>query len=707
MKGMALKLLLFFCMVLGCGACGGGGGNSAGQPHSEGITGTAQKGPLILGSQVTVQELNPNLSPTGKQYTYQITSDLGAFTPNPSYGSRYLSLTATGYYFDETTGNVSSGPITLTALADLNTDSRLNINVMTTLTYERVKTLVANGLTFTNARAQAQMEMLAAFHITNTADIGNFDALDLGRRWEGDKALAAISSIFVQGNSAGNVAQLIANFQADLADNGMIDDAATLTAIATASKAVNPMAVAQNLSIRYRGVGITFVTTDISDYLDQQGDGIIGKYKFVTSGATPSTLYTSPAYTVGPYDGTTFSTTAGTLNVNGFPAMGSSATVTVGDQVSISMVSGSGVGAVVTADLSNGARTLARFTVQNKLQLGTLVSTISNIGSVNDVKVSADGKTLFVATSDSCEATGNCSTQVGDSGLYLFDVSNPANPVKLSKTSMLPPGYSWVSYTTVALSADSTVAFAGTGAYLQIFDVSNLQTPAPISSVGAEIWALTLSADYKTAYTGAEKLCTIDISNLSSPSAACTIPLNKQDFTLTVSPDSSQIFGVAEAVCNNNVEVVPLTGTTVKANVLYQPPFEQNIMAATYIGDKLLLTAGRYYISVYDMTDPTSPIVIGKTPSGVTPLIWGIGSYWPSNGGIWYNAAAKVAYIVAGTVLQLVDVSNPASPVIMSKVSLPAENVSVIRDGIAASSDNSTVYVVNNGKVLVFHVGGA
>jgi hypothetical protein len=74
-------------------ACAGGGGGSTPSPTQitySAKSGVAQKGPLILGSSVTAQELGASLSPTGKQYTYQTNSDLGTFNPNSSFTSQYV-----------------------------------------------------------------------------------------------------------------------------------------------------------------------------------------------------------------------------------------------------------------------------------------------------------------------------------------------------------------------------------------------------------------------------------------------------------------------------------------------------------------------------------------------------------------------------------------------------------------------------------------
>src|SRR5215469_15762620 len=111
-----LAVVTLLCVT----ACGGGGGSAPPPTQTyTANTGVAQKGPLIKGSTVTAQELSSNLSPTGKQYTYQIASDLGTFFPTSTFGSQYIGLNATGYYFDEVASALSTGTITLNGYSDL------------------------------------------------------------------------------------------------------------------------------------------------------------------------------------------------------------------------------------------------------------------------------------------------------------------------------------------------------------------------------------------------------------------------------------------------------------------------------------------------------------------------------------------------------------------------------------------------------------
>ena len=119
-------------------------------------SGVAQKGPLVSGSTVTAQELDPMLAATGSKFTYK-TSNLGTFSPSQAFAHQYVGLTASGFYFDEVTNQTSSGPVTLSGYCDLGAASVLNVNVLTTLAYQRIHTLVTTSqMSFADAQAQAR-----------------------------------------------------------------------------------------------------------------------------------------------------------------------------------------------------------------------------------------------------------------------------------------------------------------------------------------------------------------------------------------------------------------------------------------------------------------------------------------------------------------------------------------------------------------------
>jgi N-acetylneuraminic acid mutarotase len=365
-RAAAIVLALSTVLLAACAGGGGGSGTPNIQATYTANSGVAQKGPLIKGSTVTAQELDATLSPTGKQYTYQINSDLGTFSPTSTFGSQYIGLNATGYYFDEVQNDVSSGTATLESYSDLSVERVVNVNILTTLAYQRIRNLVVTSkMSFSASRTQAEGEVLAALNIP-VGGYGTFGTLDLSGTSDGDHILAAISSLFIYGNQAGQLSLLINNFQNDLGTNGTLTSAATKTALAAAAKALNPGAIAANLNGRYASLGVTLTATDIADWIDQDGDGVVGKFKFQVPDATPSTTFTFPTFVVNRLVGTSVSVTAGQLAVNGTPSTGS-VTVSAGDVVTLSPKAGSFPNGVLNVYLLSAGTRVARVSFVNGL----------------------------------------------------------------------------------------------------------------------------------------------------------------------------------------------------------------------------------------------------------------------------------------------------------------------------------------------------
>lgn len=351
---MKLNFALFTALFLllaglsGCGGCGHNGTCTAATPAAAAsgvaattttgaVSGVAQ-GPLASGSTATTQEVAyPALTPASASavpITYTINSALGTFSAASSVSGKYIDLRATGNYFDETTNAVSTGPVVLNGLnwmSPAGLDTVLNVNILTTLAYQRIKTRIsAFGESFQVARQNAEQEVLNFFNIRDpfldqNGNPINFGSLDLAKGGnnkggDGDNFLAAISSLFVFGNSYDQVSALMSSFQSDIADNGCIDSTVTqntLTNSASSALGVNPATVASNLTSKYSTVGTSFLPADISNWLDQDNDGVIGKFKFHAVQAVAGKSYTFPAYIVGPSDdGATYSVTNGTFTVN-------------------------------------------------------------------------------------------------------------------------------------------------------------------------------------------------------------------------------------------------------------------------------------------------------------------------------------------------------------------------------------------------------
>ena len=377
MKIIACVLLLL--AVTACGGGGGGGGVSPAPPPSYIVSsGVAQKGPLQNGSTVTAQELTSALSPTGKQYTYQITSNFGTFTPTSPFTSSYVGAIATGYYFDETTNAVSTGQMTLTAYSDVSVDQVLNVNILTTLAYQRIQYLVTNNnLSFSAARAQAQSEVLAAFNVPNPGQCESFGTLDLSQSSDCDHILAAISSLIDYHNSAGVVASLTASIEEDVKANGAITEASTIATIAAAESSLNPAVVAANLNSEYASSGVNITSTDIGDWLTPNNDGVVGKYDFVSPNAAAGSSYTLPAFVSAAVAGASLTANGGSLLVNGATPSATPVTATSTDSLALVAPAGPFQNLVATVYLQANGKNLARV----DFQAGLVSISISGAGS--------------------------------------------------------------------------------------------------------------------------------------------------------------------------------------------------------------------------------------------------------------------------------------------------------------------------------------
>jgi hypothetical protein len=130
------------------------------------VSGHVQKGPFILGTAITLSELNSSLEQTGKNFNSQISDNSGSFEiSNINLTSNYIELQANGYYFDEVKGEISPSQLSLQALADITNASTVNVNLLIHLEKQRVLFLVKQGKSFDEAKQTAQTDILSFFWI--------------------------------------------------------------------------------------------------------------------------------------------------------------------------------------------------------------------------------------------------------------------------------------------------------------------------------------------------------------------------------------------------------------------------------------------------------------------------------------------------------------------------------------------------------------
>ena len=361
------------CVFVGIlSACGGGDG--ARVSKSDGFFtvdgGIAQKGPMAAGSKVSIDELiSSTFASAGASYNLQTTGDLGTFDTSALRISRqYIKTYVSGYYRNEMTGLLANDQVTLMAYSDLDADRLVNVNLLTTLAGPRIEKLVQDKTStstyrkFSAARTQAQKEVLAAFRIYNSTDLmpggtdstqnivaGNFNELDLSKAQTSSQILAALSAVAVKAGSNGSgISEFIADFQADLAADGLINQAAVRSQIDAASDTMDMAVVATNLKTFFPTTTVTAAL--LGPWIDSSSGGadqVIDKYKFSAGNVGTDVLSKSPLFLVGPDDvaqcfsvSTPSATGASvTLHYNGAQLSSSSVQkVKLGDQLALGIM---------------------------------------------------------------------------------------------------------------------------------------------------------------------------------------------------------------------------------------------------------------------------------------------------------------------------------------------------------------------------------
>ena len=198
------------------------------------ISGVSQKGPFILGSKVTLYEVeSESLDQSGSIFGSKTKNDKGEFEVSyKELSSNYAMFVVDGYYRNEVTGKQSTSQITLNALSDLTNRKMVNVNILTHLEFDRVKYLVGTkGIEYGKAKAQAEKEIFDAFGIS-FKEGSSAEDLDIAGTTENDAALLALS-VVLQGTCAeAAFSERLARIAQDLEEDGTIDDKQMLADIA-------------------------------------------------------------------------------------------------------------------------------------------------------------------------------------------------------------------------------------------------------------------------------------------------------------------------------------------------------------------------------------------------------------------------------------------------------------------------------------------
>lgn len=187
------------------------------------ISGKSQKGPFVKGTKVILYGMDENLQQTGAHFSTEINNDKGEYSLKKiDLDDRYAWLNANGYFINELNGAHSEQEISLNSLVDLQDLDHVNINVLTHLSFDRIRYLVKHGKTVDEAKRQAEKEVMTAFGFSEETEA--FDQLDILGDREDDAKLLAISLIMLTGKDMGEVARTLAAISLDLEKDGTWDD---------------------------------------------------------------------------------------------------------------------------------------------------------------------------------------------------------------------------------------------------------------------------------------------------------------------------------------------------------------------------------------------------------------------------------------------------------------------------------------------------
>lgn len=236
------------------------------------LEGSIQKGPFVAGGDITVQGLDAHLALTGTGYFTQTRNDAGQFAIEVPLSEPYLEVRTTGYYFNEVSGHLSAGPISLRAITPVHASgpSTLQVNVLTHLSRDRIATLVRGGLDFDPARAQAEAEVLRAFGVAAEATGGlPFTALDMQGSGPGAAVLIAVSAMIQGNNDEAQLTEFLAQLSSDLADDGQVGQPLA-DRITSQTSSLDPAAIRSNLQARYGALGHDVEVADPGPVIDRR-----------------------------------------------------------------------------------------------------------------------------------------------------------------------------------------------------------------------------------------------------------------------------------------------------------------------------------------------------------------------------------------------------------------------------------------------------
>ncbi len=246
------------------------------------VHGAVQKGPFTAGSSITVSLLDVDLAPTGQAFRTQTVNDRGEFTLDIAADGP-LSLQCRGYYYNEVSGRLTDSELTLRAIfiPTIAGRQQANVNTITHLTSERIKTLIEVGTPWLEAVEQAEANLMRELAITSPEyqprETSSNMNMTTGESQD-NAYLLGVSSVMLQlvldrgrGPDAA-LQEVLDTYALDLADGSLAPE--HQVAVRDALRKLEVDRVQLNLGLYLGDRSTNEDLPNMHQVLDQDGDGI-------------------------------------------------------------------------------------------------------------------------------------------------------------------------------------------------------------------------------------------------------------------------------------------------------------------------------------------------------------------------------------------------------------------------------------------------
>ena len=332
-------------------------------------------------------------------------------------------------------------------------------------------------------------------------------------------------------------------------------------------------------------------------------------------------------------------------------------------------------------------------------------------GSVHDIKISNDGDTGYLVSHydfslQTIDITDPTSPSVLDTytstvsnfgqslvisssennayiadqrgGLYILDISN---------TSSLSLAFNYSSSSdskAAELTNDKQVMFiADAYSGLQIYDSSSLDVPQLIANYDplAAVYDLELSSDEDTIYLASTSkgLQIVDVSNLSTPSLVGSFIIAGEAISVKISSDQNTAY---IASYNSGLYIIDISTPSSPSQIGFFASTEARKVVLSESSNRIYL-GDSTSLKMIDITNPASPILEGEFPVSLTD--------------IEITSDEKFAFISddsTGVALKVINISDKTSPSLVSTFDF--SDVNDHSGSIKLSNDEKSIYITNS-----------